>query len=148
MTFITPDLLAKASDAVDVKLQSFGVDPIVKDGEVWLGVSIARTVLEVVRQPIAEGKFVVSCARCGEEPVVAPDAINSDMQVCGTCGVNIGREMRNVEVTTPDLTKVDRVEVIDSTGRAFTRRYTIAGATLDAQNDGRTVKVYAEERAH
>lgn len=38
-----------------------------------------------------------------------------------------------------------RVEVIDSTGRAFTRRYDIAGAAIHIQDDERTIKVVVAE---
>lgn len=40
-----------------------------------------------------------------------------------------------------DLPHVTRIEVIDSTGRAFARHYDTAGATVLVQDDGRTVKV-------
>lgn len=43
------------------------------------------------------------------------------------------------------LPAVTRVEVIDSTGRAFTRHYDLAGASVSVQDDGRTVKVFASE---
>lgn len=46
-----------------------------------------------------------------------------------------------------DLTHVDRVEIIDRTGRAFVRRYEVAGASLSVQDDGRTLKVFADGRA-
>ena len=39
-----------------------------------------------------------------------------------------------------------RVEVIDHTGRAFTRYYDLAGASVHVQDEGRTIKVFAEER--
>lgn len=38
----------------------------------------------------AHGHHVVPCARCGQRPVVASDALNSDIVVCGDCGVQIG----------------------------------------------------------
>ena len=40
-----------------------------------------------------------------------------------------------------DLEKVDRVEVIDSKGRAFTR-YGCADVKMDLQDDGRTLKIF------
>lgn len=33
---------------------------------------------------------VVPCARCGQRSVVASDPLNSDLTVCGDCGVQIG----------------------------------------------------------
>lgn len=36
-----------------------------------------------------QGGHVVPCARCGQRKVVASDAINSDMEVCGRCGTEI-----------------------------------------------------------
>jgi hypothetical protein len=40
---------------------------------------------------------------------------------------------------------VDRVEVIDSTGRAFVNYYrTDSGVSVELQDDGRTLKVFAE----
>lgn len=47
----------------------------------------------------------------------------------------------------PDLSLVNRVEVIDSTGRAFSKRYPIVGATIDVQDGGRTLKLFADGRA-
>lgn len=41
------------------------------------------------------------------------------------------------------LPAVTRVEIIDSTGRAFTRRYSEPGVQVDVQDDGRTVKIFA-----
>lgn len=38
---------------------------------------------------------------------------------------------------------VTRIEVIDNSGRAFTRRYDIAGADVSLQDEGRTLKVFA-----
>lgn len=38
----------------------------------------------------AQGHHVVPCAQCGQKPVVANDALNSDIVVCGDCGVQIG----------------------------------------------------------
>ena len=43
------------------------------------------------------------------------------------------------------LPQVTRVEVIDSSGRAFTRRYDTAGASVHVQDDGATIKVFATE---
>lgn len=37
-----------------------------------------------------QGGHVVPCARCGQRRVVASDAINSDIEVCGRCGTEIG----------------------------------------------------------
>lgn len=37
-----------------------------------------------------QGGQVVPCARCGENLVVAADALNSDLDVCGRCGLEIG----------------------------------------------------------
>lgn len=36
------------------------------------------------------GGYVVPCARCGQRKVIASDAINSALEVCGRCGVEIG----------------------------------------------------------
>lgn len=44
------------------------------------------------------------------------------------------------------LPLVTRVEVIDGTGRAFTQRYEIAGATVSVQDEGRTIKVFVAEK--
>jgi len=44
------------------------------------------------------------------------------------------------------LPLVTRVEVIDDTGQAFSRRYGFAGASVLVQDEGRTIKVFAEER--
>lgn len=41
--------------------------------------------------------------------------------------------------------KVNRIEVIDSTGRAFVRYYEESGVTLQLQDDGRTLKIFARE---
>lgn len=41
----------------------------------------------------------------------------------------------------PDLSRIDRVEVIDGTGRAFARRYEVVGVSLAVQDDGGTLKV-------
>lgn len=43
------------------------------------------------------------------------------------------------------LPLVTRVEVIDTTGRAFSQRYDIAGASISVQDEGRTIKVFARE---
>jgi hypothetical protein len=40
--------------------------------------------------------------------------------------------------------KVDRIEVIDYTGRAFVRYYEQPGVMLSFQDDDRTLKVFAE----
>lgn len=40
--------------------------------------------------------------------------------------------------------KVDRIEVIDAGGRAFSARYE-AGAYIDVQDDGRTMKIFVGE---
>jgi hypothetical protein len=40
-----------------------------------------------------------------------------------------------------DLKDVDRVEVIDSKGRAFTR-YRVSDVTMDVQDEGRTLKIF------
>ena len=37
-----------------------------------------------------QGGHVVPCARCGQRKVIASDAINSDIEVCGRCGTEIG----------------------------------------------------------
>ncbi|WP_067198899.1 hypothetical protein [Microbacterium sp. XT11] len=39
---------------------------------------------------VRAAQHIVSCARCGAKPVVASDALNSDIVVCGDCGVQIG----------------------------------------------------------
>lgn len=36
--------------------------------------------------------FIVKCARCGEAPVVSSDKVNSQLEVCGACGVQIGAQ--------------------------------------------------------
>jgi hypothetical protein len=46
------------------------------------------------------------------------------------------------EVNMP-LPNVTRIEVIDSTGRAFTRYYDIAGCSVTTQDGTRTLKVFA-----
>ena len=38
-------------------------------------------------------QHVVPCARCDAASVVAADPFNSSMEVCGDCGVSIGREL-------------------------------------------------------
>lgn len=38
---------------------------------------------------------------------------------------------------------VTRIEVIDSTGRAFTRYYEVAGCAVHTQDGTRTLKVFA-----
>lgn len=43
------------------------------------------------------------------------------------------------------LPHVTRVEVIDPTGRAFSQRYSVAGASVAVQDEGRTLKVFAAE---
>lgn len=40
-----------------------------------------------------------------------------------------------------DLKDVDRVEVIDSKGRAFTR-YRVSDVQMDIQDEGRTLKIF------
>jgi hypothetical protein len=40
-----------------------------------------------------------------------------------------------------DLEKVDRVEVIDGEGRAFTR-YRVSDVRMDLQDEGRTLKIF------
>jgi hypothetical protein len=40
-----------------------------------------------------------------------------------------------------DLKDVDRVEVIDSQGRAFTR-YRVSDVQMDIQDEGRTLKIF------
>lgn len=40
-----------------------------------------------------------------------------------------------------DLEKVDRIEVIDSKGRAFTR-YRVSDVKMDIQDEGRTLKIF------
>jgi hypothetical protein len=40
-----------------------------------------------------------------------------------------------------DLKDVDRVEVIDSKGRAFTR-YRVSDVKMDVQDEGRTLKIF------
>jgi hypothetical protein len=40
-----------------------------------------------------------------------------------------------------DLKDVDRVEVIDSNGRAFTR-YRVSDVKMDVQDEGRTLKIF------
>jgi hypothetical protein len=42
----------------------------------------------------------------------------------------------------PVFPKVTRVEVIDASGRAFVGRYEDAGAFIDLQDDGWTLKVF------
>lgn len=37
---------------------------------------------------------------------------------------------------------VNRVEVVDSEGRSFSRRYPTHGVTVALQDDGRTLKVF------
>lgn len=39
---------------------------------------------------VEQGGCIVLCARCGKRPVVASDVLNSDIVVCGDCGVQIG----------------------------------------------------------
>jgi hypothetical protein len=43
-----------------------------------------------------------------------------------------------------NLPKVNRVEVIDSEGRAFVRYYVEPGAALELQDDGRTLKIFVQ----
>ncbi|WP_157831588.1 hypothetical protein [Microbacterium hominis] len=58
------------------------------------------------------------------------------------------RDVAHQTLHAPDLSRIDRVEVIDGTGRAFARRYEIVGASLAVQDDGGTLKVLAGGRAH
>lgn len=52
-----------------------------------------------------------------------------------------------VDPTRPlHLSTANRVEVVDSTGRAFSRHYTVTGTIISIQDDGRTVKVFPEHR--
>ena len=43
--------------------------------------------------------------------------------------------------------KVTRIEVIDEEGRSFVRYYKPGGAMLSVQDDGRTIKIFAGEKA-
>lgn len=55
--------------------------------------------------------------------------------------------MPNLDTAVDELDKVDRIEVIDETGRAYVRG-SIYGSPvtvkLDYQDDGRTLKVFVE----
>jgi len=44
------------------------------------------------------------------------------------------------------LPKVTRVEVVDSTGRAFVGYYKNVGVTVSMQDDDQTIKIFAGER--
>lgn len=44
------------------------------------------------------GAHIVPCARCGQKRVIASDAENSKMEVCGDCGIAVGQAVESAEV--------------------------------------------------
>ncbi|OZB85397.1 hypothetical protein [Microbacterium sp. 13-71-7] len=42
-------------------------------------------------------QFVVGCACCGARKVIANDPLNTNLEVCGDCGVTIGRDLPKEE---------------------------------------------------
>lgn len=49
-----------------------------------------RAALRAAGVTAVQGGQVVPCARCGKHLVVATDALNSDLEACGRCGLEIG----------------------------------------------------------
>lgn len=43
-----------------------------------------------------------------------------------------------------DLSKVDRIEIVDADGRQFVGYFDATGATLELQDDGQTLKVFVD----
>lgn len=78
-------------------------------------------------------------------PAMVPDGQRADAIVAHVLRLIAARE-DDRPAPAPDLSLVNRVEVIDSTGRAFSQRYPIVGATIDVQDGGRTVKLFADGR--
>ena len=66
-------------------------------------------------EPSAQGLVVAPCARCGK-PILASAPDNPEMEVCGDCGVNVGRSMEAPEpssdVREAHATLADRVRAV------------------------------------
>ncbi|MGN7186974.1 hypothetical protein [Microbacterium enclense] len=59
-----------------------------------LGRLVHRDDLRAVLDVLAGAhEFVVPCACCGQKTVIAADALNVKLGVCGDCGVLVGREL-------------------------------------------------------
>ncbi len=80
------------SGRAQIRLQITGVraqdiTPFSHEFDRWLAAHDAEKRAEWEAE---KGGQVVPCARCGQRRVVASDAINSDIEVCGRCGTEIG----------------------------------------------------------
>lgn len=115
-----PDLirLRRLLDAVTTYLQDerdeFFVPTPPSSGRA-LQAHIAGSVANVHCAPT---HFIVKCARCGHAPAVATDAINSNLEVCVSCGVQIVIHGLRVEPTDAQV-----LGALNAAGRAESDAY-------------------------
>jgi hypothetical protein len=81
-------------DRVLASVQALG------EAERWLAAHDAEKRAEWEAE---QGGHIVPCARCGQRKVIASDALNSDIEVCGRCGTEIGlRELAEQGAEEPE----------------------------------------------
>ena len=94
---------------------------------------------EVRASVLAEQGHVVLCARCGKHPVVAADALNSNIDVCGDCGVQIG--LHDLAQQGEPEWETERVEE----ARIY-YRYGVNSGTLYARNTPSSIAAAVEQQ--
>lgn len=103
--------------------------------DLWLAAHDA----EVRASVLAEQGHIVPCARCGKHPVVAADALNSNLDVCGDCGVQIG--LHDLAEQGEPEWETERVEE----ARIY-YRYGVNSGTLYARNTPSSIAAAVEQQ--
>lgn len=80
-------------------------------------------------------------------PTLVPPECRSSEITAHVLRIIAQRDIARQASVGADLTRIDRVEIIDRTGRSFSRRYEVAGASMVVQDDGRTLKLFVDGRS-